>query len=458
MSIPRILLTAGASGSGKTLLTCGILQCLKNRGLTVASFKCGPDYIDPMFHSKVIHTKSSNLDTFMMSKDRTAQVFADNSRGCDIAVIEGVMGYYDGVAGISTQASAYDVASVTDTPVILLVNCKGMSVSVVPFIQGFMQYRKDSWIQGVILNRISPMLYDRLKTLIEEQLEVRVLGYLPEVTEGVLQSRHLGLVLPQEIEELQDNLQLLAQRLEQTLEMDQIIELAGTAPELTAASQTTDEPNVESKLRIAVAKDEAFCFFYQDNFKMLERLGAELVFFSPIHDTVLPDAISGILLYGGYPELYAKELARNVPMKEAIAACLAQGMPCMAECGGFMYLHERMQDMQDTYYPMVGSIQGDVYRTDKLSRFGYLTLESETARVFGQTIGAIPGHEFHYFDSTNCGSDFTAYKPMSSRSWSCMHSTESLFCGFAHIHYDGNPRLPEVFLQAAAAFHLRINH
>lgn len=227
MKIPRILLAAGASGSGKTLITCGLLQALVNRGLKVASFKCGPDYIDPMFHSRVIGTRSRNLDTFFTDGDRTQYLLAKNASDCEIAVMEGVMGYYDGVGGITSRASAYDLASTTDTPVILIVNSRGMSVSLAAYVKGFLEYKKDSHICGVIFNQMSPMLYPRMKKLLEEELSVKVLGYVPKVEDCVIESRHLGLVLPEEIPELKSRLQKLSEVLEKTLDIDGILELAG---------------------------------------------------------------------------------------------------------------------------------------------------------------------------------------------------------------------------------------
>src|SRR5699024_2481573 len=199
MKIPRFLLTAGASGSGKTMITCGILQALKNRGMKAASFKCGPDYIDPMFHTKVLGTKSRNLDTFFCNRETVRYLLKENAQDCDIAVMEGVMGYYDGVGGTTVQASAYELARETETPAVLIVNCKGMSLSVVPYIQGFAEFREDSRICGVILNQLSPMLYGRLKKLIEEHLDIAVLGYVPKAEEFAIESRHLGLILPDEV-------------------------------------------------------------------------------------------------------------------------------------------------------------------------------------------------------------------------------------------------------------------
>ncbi len=452
MKIPRILLAAGASGSGKTLITCGLLQALVNRGMKVASFKCGPDYIDPMFHSKVIGTKSRNLDTFFTGREKTRELLAVNSEGCDIAVMEGVMGYYDGVGGISTMASAYDLADSTDTPVILIVNSKGMSLSLLAYIKGFLEYKKDSHIKGVIFNQMSPMLYQRMKEAVEKELGISVYGYVPKVEDCVIESRHLGLVLPEEIPELKDRLVRLADILEKSLDIDGILSLASGAKELENPVEKEGAEisswKLPKRVRLAVADDEAFCFFYEDNLRLLEEMGAELVRFSPMRDSGVPQNTDGLLLYGGYPELNAKKLEDNHSMRKDIREKILSGMPCMAECGGFMYLHEEMEDMEGKLRRMAGVISGKAYRTPKLSRFGYITLtlkEGET--VFGVNPGKLPAHEFHYFDSENCGASFRADKPLSKRGWDCIHGSDRLMAGFPHLYYYGNPRLAQAFLE-----------
>ena len=418
MKIPRILLAAGSSGSGKTLITCGLLEALVERGLKTASFKCGPDYIDPMFHSRVIGTKSRNLDTFFTGSEVTKYLLTRNARDCEIAVMEGVMGFYDGVAGTTTTASAYDLAKVTDTPVILIVNSRGMSVSLAAYVKGFLEYKKDSHIKGVIFNQMSPMLYPRMKKLLEEELGVAVLGYVPKVEDCVIESRHLGLVLPDEIPELKDRLHKLAGVLEETLDIDRILELAGEAPDLLDAKpESVTDFRLSEPVRIGVAEDEAFCFFYADNFRLLGEMGAEIVPFSPMEDKQLPDDLDGLLLYGGYPELNGKKLEQNTTMKDMIREKLKAGMPCMAECGGFMYLHEEMEGMDGNFYQMAGVIPGKAYRTPKLSRFGYVTLTQKKPALGMEDFGEIPAHEFHYFDSENCGGDFHAAKPESKRGW-----------------------------------------
>lgn len=454
MRIPRILLAAGASGSGKTLITCGLLQALVNRNLTVASFKCGPDYIDPMFHSRVIGAKSANLDTFFTSPEVTRYLLSENAANCEIAVMEGVMGYYDGVAGTTTQASAYDLASVTDTPVILIVNSKGMSVSLAAYIKGFAEYRKDSHIKGVILNQMSPMLYPRMKELLEKETGLSVLGYVPKVEDCVIESRHLGLVLPDEIPQLRERLQKLAKILEDTLEIDEILKLAADASEVQAA-----EPRIsfhlEKTVRIGVAEDEAFCFYYKDNFRLLKSMGAELVTFSPMRDVHLPENLKGLILGGGYPELNAKELEANVSMREDIRRALNDGMPCLAECGGFMYLHDEMEAMDGNSYHMAGVISGRAYRTQRLNRFGYVTLTQKKEVLGMNDMGEIPAHEFHYFDSENCGDDFDAKKPASHRKWNCIHGTDTMMAGFPHLYFYGNPKVPEAFLRKCSQYDRR---
>ena len=406
-----------------------------------------------MFHSRVIGTKSRNLDTFFTGSEVTKYLLTRNARDCEIAVMEGVMGFYDGVAGTTTTASAYDLAKVTDTPVILIVNSRGMSVSLAAYVKGFLEYKKDSHIKGVIFNQMSPMLYPRMKKLLEEELGVAVLGYVPKVEDCVIESRHLGLVLPDEIPELKDRLHKLAGVLEETLDIDRILELAGEAPDLLDAKpESVTDFRLSEPVRIGVAEDEAFCFFYADNFRLLGEMGAEIVPFSPMEDKQLPDDLDGLLLYGGYPELNGKKLEQNTTMKDMIREKLKAGMPCMAECGGFMYLHGEMEGMDGNFYQMAGVIPGKAYRTPKLSRFGYVTLTQKKPALGMEDFGEIPAHEFHYFDSENCGGDFHAAKPESKRGWDCIHGTDTMLAGFPHLYYYGNPEVPKAFLKKCLAY------
>lgn len=467
MKYPRFLLAAAASGSGKTMITCGILQILKNRGLKVSSFKCGPDYIDPMFHTKVLKTVSRNLDTFFTDEEMTRYLFTRTAQETEISVMEGVMGYYDGLGGVKEKASAYDLARVTDTPVVLIVNAKGMSLSVLAQIKGFLEYKKDSRICGVILNQMSGMICKALAPKIEQELGVRVYGYVPPIKDWHLESRHLGLVLPDEVEDLETQMQRLAGILEESLDVEGLLGLARSAPGLSASCPKPladmlsgqEAKKVQDCMpRIAVARDEAFCFLYEDNLRLLRDIGAEIVDFSPLHDCKVPSGVSGLLIPGGYPELFAKKLSENRSMCLDIKRAVQQGLPTLAECGGFMYLHREMENMEGETFEMAGVIDGRAYRTDKLGRFGYITLMpasevKETASVGEKGfLGPIRGHEFHYFDSTACGAFYEARKPVGKRRWNCIHATENSRMGFPHLYYYSNPAFALGFLEKCCEY------
>ncbi|WP_099467972.1 cobyrinate a,c-diamide synthase [Konateibacter massiliensis] len=444
MRIPRVMIAAASSGSGKTLITCGLLQALKNREKRVTAFKCGPDYIDPMFHKTVLELPSRNLDTFFTDDRTTNYLFQNGAKNSDISVIEGVMGYYDGVGGTSDQASSYEVSKVLDAPVILIINAKGMSLSAAAMIKGFLTFREDSNIRGVILNQVSQMFYPELKRAIEAETSIPVLGYVPRVSELVLESRHLGLVMPKEISQIREKLEGLSHILEETLDIDKIFGIAEQAPELEKVEYPGTK--LEHTPRIAVARDEAFCFYYEDNLELMQKMGAELVFFSPIHDKKLPESIQGLMLGGGYPELYAAQLSKNHEMLTSIKTYMDKAKPVLAECGGFMYLHNTMEDNEKNAYPMVGAIEGQAYKTDKLGRFGYIELSTNKKDALLPLEKQIKGHEFHYFDSTSCGEDYQAKKPLRNREWSCIHGSINQCMGFPHIYYYSNPEFIYRFL------------
>lgn len=456
---PRILLAAPGSGSGKTLLTTGLLTLFQNRGIRCRSFKCGPDYIDPMFHKYVLGIDSCNLDSFFLSQEELQALFRKRAADAELSVLEGVMGYYDGIGGNSTSASTYEVATITDTPAILVVNGKGSSLSLAAQIKGFLDYRKDSHICGVILNKTNKMVGERLRPEIEK-LGVRYLGAVPVCEIMDIKSRHLGLTMPQEQSELREHLNAFAKQLEEYLDVDGILELAGYSGEKlpeagkTEQSNQTDLNQEETKQdeirpidsesepptrRMAVAMDEAFCFYYQENLDFLRQHGWEVVPFSPLHDTALPEQVHAILLGGGYPELYAKELSANEPMLASIRNAHAEGIKILAECGGFLYLQEHLEDETGRSWPVAGLIHADGFRTEKLSRFGYISLMQNGAV-------RIKGHEFHYWDSTAPGSAFRAEKPQSNRGWDCMYRTDSLLAGFPHLYYLSGPDLILSFL------------
>lgn len=439
--IPRIMIAGTNSGCGKTTIVCGILAALKQLHVDSASCKCGPDYIDPMFHSLVFDIPSQNLDLFFTSREQTTYLLAKNSKGKDITVMEGVMGFYDGMQMDSPKASSYELAKVTDTPVVLVVNCKGMALSVVPIIKGFLEFQKDHTIQGVILNGVSQMTGKQLTEIIEKQLPVKVYGCIPKLEEFTLASRHLGLVTPYELSGIRQDLESLGRVIQEYVDIKGLMELASKAPDLEDEVPKEWRQDLSSHvgqgLTIGVAFDRAFCFYYKDNLELLKELGCKITQFSPLEDKELPKQVDAVLLGGGYPEIYAKQLSENVSLCKDMKTRLEQGLFCMAECGGFMYLHERMEDDKGVMYPMVGAVKGECTNQKKLVRFGYVNVESRTDNSFLKEGENIKAHEFHYWDSTNNGDSLMAKKPSGKRQWECCH-IENGVVGYPHFYYYSN--------------------
>lgn len=437
--IPRVLLAGTNSGCGKTTVSCAILQALVNRGLKVGAFKCGPDYIDPMFHSRIIGAKSANLDLHFFPENTLRYLLAKNAADRDVSVIEGVMGYYDGMGLTTTRASSWEVAKVTDSPAVLIVGARGASVSILAVIQGFLSFYPNNYIRGVILNQCSPSAYPALAKAIQERLHIQPLGFLPQMGNCTLESRHLGLVTAAEVENLQQKVQAMAEQAEKTIDLNGILALANGASAVSCDPVTL--PRMEN-VRIAVAKDNAFCFYYEDNLTALTEMGAELIPFSPMRESTLPENIHGLYLGGGYPELYAQGLSKNESMRNSVRGALEKGIPCIAECGGFMYLTREIGG-----YPMVGYLPGTCFDNGKLTRFGYITLRSNTDNMLCSTGEEIPGHEFHHWDCTQPGDCFTAEKATGKR-WNCAVATGRLYAGFPHFHFYANPDFVKNFYRA----------
>lgn len=441
MKHPGVLIAATKSGSGKTTITCALLQALKERGIRTRAFKCGPDYIDPMFHKQIIGVPSRNLDTFFSGPEQIRELYQMNSKETDdraeISVIEGVMGLYDGLGGIREEGSAYHLAEVLDIPIVLVLDAHGMGRSMIPLLFGFLKYDKSHLIRGVILNRTTPMFLQTIAPLIEQELKLPVLGCFPKTQKLVMPGRHLGLVMPDEIDDIRRQLHEAAVQLEKTVDIDRIIAIADEAGNIDDFSQkTAGKPCAD--LRLAVAQDEAFCFYYEDNLRMLRENGVTIVWFSPIHDEALPQNIDGILLGGGYPELHARALAANEKMRKAIRDSITAGMPSVAECGGFMYLHDTLVDKTGVSFGMAGVLPAECKDTGKLVRFGYVEIEEKEAGWLPAGM-RIRGHEFHYYDSSDNGMDCVAQKPVTGRNWPCIHSTPEHWWGYPHLYYPSNP-------------------
>ena len=441
MKHPGVLIAATKSGSGKTTITCALLQALKERGIRTRAFKCGPDYIDPMFHKQIIGVPSRNLDTFFSGPEQIRELYQMNSKETDdkaeISVIEGVMGLYDGLGGIREEGSAYHLAEVLDIPIVLVLDAHGMGRSMIPLLFGFLKYDKSHLIRGVILNRTTPMFLQTIAPLIEQELKLPVLGCFPKTQKLVMPGRHLGLVMPDEIDDIRRQLHEAAVQLEKTVDIDRILAIADEAGNIDDFSRkTAGKPCAD--LRLAVAQDEAFCFYYEDNLRMLRENGVTIVWFSPIHDETLPQNIDGILLGGGYPELHARALEANEKMRRAIRDSIIAGMPSVAECGGFMYLHDTLVDKTGASFGMAGVLPAECKDTGKLVRFGYVEIEEKEAGWLPAGTN-IRGHEFHYYDSSDNGMDCVAQKPVTGRNWPCIHSTPEHWWGYPHLYYPSNP-------------------
>ena len=441
----RILIGGTHSGCGKTTVTCAVLAALKARGLTVSSFKCGPDYIDPMFHSSIIGADAHNLDSFFCDDNCIRQLLWENGKNADISVIEGVMGYYDGADG---RGSAHSVAAITDTASVIVLDCKGSGESIGAVMKGFLMYKIPNNIAGFIFNRLPARLVPMAERICTE-MGTEYFGCMPPKSPSI-ESRRLGLVTAAEIDDLREKTAELGRLAEEHIRLDRMIEVSERCfPEFT--EQKLHRICTDSSPKIAVAADRAFCFTYSENISLLKRLGCAVEYFSPMEDEKLPDNCRGLILSGGYPELHAERLAANSSMRECIKTAINRGLPTIAECGGFMYLHDSIRTSDGTEYPMAGVIGGTAFETDRLQRFGYVTMTAERDCLLCCKGESFPAHEFHYWDSTDCGADFTAAKS-DGRSWKCVHATSALYAGFPHLYFYSDVRLAERFAAACAAY------
>ena len=495
MKRPGLMIAAPCSGSGKTTFTTGLLAALSARGETVYAYKCGPDYIDPMYHTAALGVPSRNLDTFFTDEEMTRRLYLeDPDPGCHI--VEGVMGLYDGVAGTEETGSSYDLARVLGLPILLVVNARGQGRSLIALLKGFQALDHADLIRGVVLNQISGEMYARLAPLIEEGTGLACLGYLPKEEGLTAPGRHLGLLAPGELPDTY--ICKVRETVERQLDWERFFRILNSAerpktgaeaenvnlresvgasapaaesasgrtgtggesgreavsehlPETMAehGTETVSETATEP-LRLAVARDAAFSFCYTDNLRMLERAGAELIYFSPLTDPHLPEDCDGLLLSGGYPELSAKQLSENQNLLREIRAAVTGGLPTVAECGGFLYLQQTLKDPEGHPYQMAGALPGTAEDKKHPVRFGYVTLwEKEPLFLPEGTV--CRGHEFHYYDSTENGSSCHVEKPVTGRSWDAVVTTETLWAGFPHVYYPACPAFVTAFVSKMRA-------
>lgn len=447
--LPRLMIAAPGSGCGKTTLVCGLLRLFQQKGLCPAAFKCGPDFIDPLFHRQIVGVNSGSLDLFFTGEDLVRSLLGRSSEGCGIALLEGAMGYYDGI-GITSQGSSYHLARVTGTPVILILTASGAALSLAALAHGFATFQPDANIQGFVLNQCSQSLYASIAPAIREHTGIPVVGYLPKHSRYAIPSRHLGLVTADEIMDLQARLEELADTMSHTLDVEAFLSIAASPPPLEYDWEPPQK--AEKAVGLAIAHDQAFCFYYQENLHLLEELGVTLFPFSPLNDPHLPPDIHGLYLGGGYPELYGEALSKNVGMLTDIRRAVEAGMPVVAEGGGFLYLQESLQDDEGHIWPMARALEGTSQKEARLRQFGYIHLTAQQDNLYGKQGESIPAHEYHYWHSTLPGNGFRAQKPHRDAGWPCMVAKGNLVAGFPHLYYPANPSFAVSFVEKMAAY------
>lgn len=447
----QFLLAAPRSGSGKTTMTCALLMALKRRGCAPCAFKSGPDYIDPMFHRAVLGVESRSLDLFFSAPETVRTLYARGAAGHGAAVCEGAMGFYDGLGGVSDRASAWHLADTLGLPVLLVVEPKGQSLTLAAELKGLVNFRTPSHIAGILLNNCTARMHALLAPMLEKETGLPVLGFLPKLPEAVIGSRHLGLYTAAEVENLQQKLALLADAAEEHIDWPRLLALCEKEPPALPVQPETPP----ARVRIAVAQDEAFCFTYAETLEAFRDAGAEVVFFSPLRDTALPESIGGLYLPGGYPELHARELSGNTSLLREIKQKIESGLPTAAECGGFLYLGQSLTDAEGQSWPMAGVLPGEAKDAGRLVRFGYAALSADSDSMLFRAGESFPIHEFHHWDSTANGTALAAKKPVGGAAWRCGFVNEHFYAGFPHLYWAGTP-LPQRF--AAAAENYRRDH
>ncbi|EIT86460.1 cobyrinic acid a,c-diamide synthase [Fictibacillus macauensis ZFHKF-1] len=448
MGNKRIVIAGTGSGVGKTTVTIGIMKALHQRGLTVQGFKCGPDYIDPTYHTAVTGRVSRNLDSWMTSKEAVMEIAHRGQVDADIAVVEGVMGFFDGKDPRTNAGSTAEVAMLTESPVILVVNCASMARSAAAIVKGFQMLATGPNIVGVIANKVgSKGHFNIVKTAIEQECHVPVIGYLSRHEALHIPERHLGLIPSIERGDLDPFFNELGQLVEETIDLDLLLQLA-EAPALTEQPSSLFATRDMPPVNVAVARDSAFNFYYEENLELLRAYGAHLHFFSPLKGEVVPADAQALYIGGGFPEEFAKELSQMTAVKQSIKQAIQAGIPTLAECGGFMYLTEAIQTTDGATHEMVGVIPGTAVMQRKRAALGYREITVEHEHFLLKQGQLAKGHEFHYstFQATE---DLTyAYETKGMRGVKKEgYRVNNLVAGYAHFHFASSPEMVENWMK-----------
>ena len=455
IKIPRLVIAGTQSGVGKTTITSGLLLALRQAGLNVQSYKVGPDYIDPGYHALASGRPCHNLDSWLMPQERLLSMFAATSQGMDIAIVEGVMGLFDG--GRGGVASTASLARLLQAPVVLVVNARSAGESVAAVVLGFKLYEPAIKLAGVILNQIGSDSHQAMVTEAVERIGVRVLGVIRRADSLKVPERHLGL-LPVTENAAETVLTSIHAAIASQLDIEALLQLAATAPELPLPS--TPVLPTDRQVRIGVAKDEAFSFYYPESLRVLEEMGAELIPFSPLRDAALP-AADGLLFGGGFPEMFLQQLADNQPMLDSIRTAASQGIPIVAECGGYMYLCRSVTDFHGRQYPLAGLISEHCRMEQRLQTVGYVEATALVDSVLCQAGETLRGHEFHFSrmepaDSAQPSQPaFQITKNRTGLSAPGGFAGPSLVASYLHIHFAGNLTAARRFVAACGSYRNR---
>lgn len=442
MTQRRIVLAGTGSGAGKTTLTIGLMAALQRKGYKVQGFKCGPDYIDPTYHTAVTGRASRNLDSWMLPHDTVKEIFQRGSLGADISIIEGVMGFYDGKEATSNKGSTAEISTLLESSVILVVNCQSMARSVAAVVKGFQCFSEESRIAGVIANKVGSEGHFRIvKAAIEQECGIPVLGYLKREDEVEIPERHLGLVPSIERGELEPLFQRLADLVSATVDLDQVLKIAESTP-LTEVETNIFSKKSDPCVTIAIAKDSAFHFYYPENIELLESYGAKCVFFSPLAGERVPEDADGLYIGGGFPEEFAEQLSTNREVLESVRKAIQRGLPTLAECGGFMFLTKQIITTDSQVYPMVGLIPGSVTMQKRLAALGYREVTGTQGNYLLGDGDRVKGHEFHYSTFATDRELSHAYQTKGLRGVKTEGVVQgNLVAGYTHLHFASNPAI-----------------
>lgn len=442
-NFPRLVIAATQSGSGKTTIVAGILKALKNRGLKVQAYKVGPDYIDAGFHKIASGRNSHNLDSWLVGKNKIADIFFETFSDADIAIIEGVMGLYDG--GRNGISSTAEIAKILNAPIILVIDAKSIGTSAAAIALGFRDFDKEINFAGVILNRIGSDSHAKMIIDALNEINIECFGAIKRNADFILPERHLGLV-PTAENNFAEVIEKISDATDKQINLDELIEVAKKFP-ITSTAEKIFQP-AKSTVKIAVAKDEAFNFYYEESLHELEKLGAEIIYFSPLNDKILPEKIDGLILGGGFPEMFASRLEKNISMRKSIKNFAEKNLPIFAECGGYMYLMKSIADFDGKIFEMCGIIPSRAVMTEKLQMVGYVDAVLKKNCVIGKVGDKIHAHEFHFSTAEEVDNIFDCVRIRTGKNYFAGWSNENIVASYLHIHFAGCQSVAKNFVES----------